>query len=351
MRLRDVFVRNMHAANLLEAFLVASVSALLAVRFYLAATGYPQVGGAGLHIAHMLWGGLLMLTAIVLLLAFLGRRVQLFAALVGGAGFGIFIDELGKFITSNNNYFFQPTIALIYIIFILLLLIFRVLERRSYPSGQKRLVNALGILQEGVLHDMNEEDRTEALLLLRTNGGYHPLQHALIEALENMEVEPTPPPGAPGRIAGAIRKLYLRLVQSPRFAAIIIGFFVVYALVFTCFLTFEVENLTQFTTIGTTAGFVQISLLASSILSDILIIIGIVSLRRSPRRAYLWFKRAILVSIFFTQVFMFYTQELGALGELAVNLVVLLAINYMLHRKRHEIERAMLMQAVPEPTR
>src|SRR5438105_3470241 len=29
-----------------------------------ALSGYPQVGGHGLHIAHMLWGGLLMVLAI-----------------------------------------------------------------------------------------------------------------------------------------------------------------------------------------------------------------------------------------------------------------------------------------------
>jgi len=33
-----------------------------------------------------------------------------------------FIDELGKFITSDNNYFFQPTISLIYIVFIIIFL-------------------------------------------------------------------------------------------------------------------------------------------------------------------------------------------------------------------------------------
>lgn len=43
--------------------------------------------------------------------------MQRLCALIGGIGFGLFIDELGKFITRDNNYFFQPTIGLIYAVF------------------------------------------------------------------------------------------------------------------------------------------------------------------------------------------------------------------------------------------
>jgi hypothetical protein len=95
-------------------------ASILVIRAFLASTCYPQLGGHGLHIAHMLWGGLLMLIALVLLLAFIGRYLQSSAALLGGIGFGTFIDELGKFISSNNNYFFHPAIPLIYIVFVLL---------------------------------------------------------------------------------------------------------------------------------------------------------------------------------------------------------------------------------------
>jgi len=61
--------------------------------------GLSSTGGHGLHIAHMLWGGLLILIALVLLLAFIGRHLQSSTALLSGIGFGTFIDELGKFIS------------------------------------------------------------------------------------------------------------------------------------------------------------------------------------------------------------------------------------------------------------
>src|SRR5207245_8137076 len=112
-------------ADLLDTFLVSAVATLLIIRVFLEATGYPQLGGNGLHIAHVLWGGLGMLVAIVLLLLFLSSSTRLVAALVGGAGFGAFIDELGKFVTSDNDYFFKPTAALVYVTFVLLFLAVR----------------------------------------------------------------------------------------------------------------------------------------------------------------------------------------------------------------------------------
>ncbi|TMD63865.1 MAG: hypothetical protein E6I91_12050 [Chloroflexi bacterium] len=103
MQLRALFLRNRQLNSLLELFLVASVSSILVIRSLLAASGYPQLGGGNLHIAYLLWGGLLMLVALVVLLAFLGRRIQLLAAFLGGIGFGAFLDELGKFITHDTN--------------------------------------------------------------------------------------------------------------------------------------------------------------------------------------------------------------------------------------------------------
>ncbi len=96
-------VRDVDAGDYLEAFFVAAVGTVLGIRAFLELAGYPQLGGGGLHVAHLLWGGLLMLVALVLLLGFVGKRAEWAAAVVGGAGFGAFVDELGKFITADND--------------------------------------------------------------------------------------------------------------------------------------------------------------------------------------------------------------------------------------------------------
>src|SRR5256885_1937720 len=105
---RPFFIRNLRAGGVLGRFRVAAVAAVLAVRFFLGLTGFPRLGGGGLHIAHMLWGGGLMVAALLVLLGYLGQRVRRTAAVGAGIGFGLFIDELGKFITSDNNYSSRP---------------------------------------------------------------------------------------------------------------------------------------------------------------------------------------------------------------------------------------------------
>src|SRR5438874_1476792 len=76
--------RDFEAGLYLQDLLVAAVVAILLTRAFLGLTGYPRVGGGGLHVAHMLWGGLLMLAALVLLLAVLGKRTKRVAGVLGG---------------------------------------------------------------------------------------------------------------------------------------------------------------------------------------------------------------------------------------------------------------------------
>ena len=128
----------MEAGDHIEVFLVSAVAAILAIRGYLRLTGYPQLGDDDIHIAHMLWGGLLMVASILILLIFLSKTAEKFATVIGGLGFGTFIDEVGKFVTQDNNYFFKPAVAIIYTIFILVFLSVRAIQTRRllhYVTG------------------------------------------------------------------------------------------------------------------------------------------------------------------------------------------------------------------------
>src|ERR1700716_557401 len=209
---RPFFIRNLDAGQLLETFLVSAVAAVLAVRFFLGASGYPRLGGGGLHIAHMLWGGALMVAAVLLLLSYLGQRTRRGAAVLAGLGFGLFIDELGKFITSDNNYFYRPAIALIYVVFVLLFLWWRSLERHRVWDEQTYLANALMLLQEAALHDLDPAEKYHLIRWLRLSGA---AGTALLGDIEN--VVSALPWDLPARSAFGVRLLWIqKRIESGR---------------------------------------------------------------------------------------------------------------------------------------
>src|SRR3954447_15793362 len=84
-------------ARYLPLLAISGVATVLVVRAYLSVTGYPQVGGATLHIAHLLWGGLLMLAGLLCALLVAGGGARAATATLGGIGLGLFVDEVGKF--------------------------------------------------------------------------------------------------------------------------------------------------------------------------------------------------------------------------------------------------------------
>ncbi|MEY4731773.1 MAG: hypothetical protein RL681_719, partial [Candidatus Parcubacteria bacterium] len=180
---RGVFIRSIDADDLMENFLVAAVATVLAIRAFLYATDYPAFGSSiGLHFAHVLWGGLLMFVALALAMAFLDRSSRRLSAVLGGVGFGAFIDELGKFVTQNNDYFFEPTIAILYIVFILVYFLVRILASEELRS-EEYVANAFELAKEAVLRRVDTTERDEALALLRKSRSSDPAALALAGVL------------------------------------------------------------------------------------------------------------------------------------------------------------------------
>src|SRR5215471_18245814 len=220
-RLEAGISRSLVRGSLYELFFVAAVASLLLIRGALALSGFPQVGGGGLHIAHMLWGGLLMLVSLLLLLGFIGRRALVIAALLSGTGFGTFIDELGKFITSDNDYFFRPAIAVVYVIFVLVFLATRTLETRDRLSDGELEANAFDAAREARTTRRRPGHSAPVVAYLRDREGVEPVLDALRETLERA---PQRPPALPGPL-----RLYVRLVDSNGLDLVIAVTFIAYA--------------------------------------------------------------------------------------------------------------------------
>ncbi|MFI5711929.1 hypothetical protein [Kribbella sp. NPDC051620] len=317
--LRAGLVRNVRTGEHLTTFVVSGVSTVLITRLILGLSGYPQIGGKGLHIAHVLPGGLLMLLAIYLLLSYVGPVVRPAAALVGGVGFGLFIDEVGKFITSDNNYFYQPTAAIVYVIFVLIVLGSRYVSNRRPIDEREQLANVVDNAVEGVAGGLSRRRLAQASAQLRVVGpevvGRRETR-ALLAACPPDEVELAAP------IDAAWKKLHRgfdRLATHPLAPAVAVFVLTLQALgapVIAAGLRLDDGRLlTDLPVVGVAAG---------SLLSATFTIRGGLRLRARDRaRAVRLFELAVLVSLLVTQVFQFAGTQFAAVGGMTLDLVLL----------------------------
>jgi hypothetical protein len=109
--------------------LIWSVFSLLATRLYLNLRGYPQIGSGEWHVSHAAIGGVIMIVGITTMLIFVHSKLKKLSLMMFGIGTGLFIDEIGKYLTRDYNYFFRPAIIFMYIFFVSLFLIYRNLRK------------------------------------------------------------------------------------------------------------------------------------------------------------------------------------------------------------------------------
>lgn len=328
---RGIFVRNFDSDDLFESFMLSAITSLLAIRFYLKIAGYPVLGGEGLHIAHIIFGGLLMLIALIIMFNFLSKAAYQLAALIGGLGFGAFIDELGKFITSDNNYFFQPTVAIIYIIFILLYLSAKAITRYKHYSKREYLINALEIVKDSIINNLDKEEKEEAIRYLKKSNTDDPLVKAFIKTVEDMNEVEDPDQSVPVRIKIYLRKIYRQIITKNWFVKVVVIIFIFQTLLSVLHsISFIVPIVLG---LPFTLTFAQICEIIFSGISALLVGFGIIRLFYSRYSAFQLFKYSILISIFLTQFFVFYQEQFSALIGLLFNLVILAVLRYMIVRE------------------
>jgi hypothetical protein len=168
MRTPKLGARRDHAERYLFLTIASFAISVAATRWYLDLTGYPKIGGGGLHVAHMLWGGLLLVVAALLPLVFVGRRVLLLTALLAGVGVGLFIDEVGKFITESNDYFFAPAAPLIYGALLLFVAIWLAVRRSRSDSGHDAMQAAVDAIRDGLDGHLTAAERDSVIERLET---------------------------------------------------------------------------------------------------------------------------------------------------------------------------------------
>ena len=309
----------------LTTLFVCAVATVVFTRAFLAATGYPQVGGGSLHIAHVLWGGLLLTAGLITTLAFLRPTAKPVAAVAGGVGFGLFIDEVGKFVTKNVNYFYRPAIAIIYICFVALFGVIRWLARRRFNAEEATLIG-LESLQRAAVGDLSDARRARVLHLLSTAGADSALAQSVRELLTKSATEAAHPSVAQ-RLSNRLAPLWDSLTGHRLFREGIVAVLVVAGAISAGEVGWLLRD-----------GFAHLSFsqrafALTTLVADGALVVGVVALRRSLLVALHWYEHAVLIEITLGQVFLFTSEQLAATLNLVALLVVWSLLQWAIHRE------------------
>ncbi|MEP7200687.1 MAG: hypothetical protein ABI874_12775 [Chloroflexota bacterium] len=159
----DRFVVRVSSERYMRFVLLGFAASVTLTRVYLQMTGYPKLGSGDLHIAHMLWGGLLLFAALLLVLLFTTRNALTVASVAGGVGVGLFIDEVGKFITATNDYFYPPAAPIIYVIFLLTVFLYLQVRRLQRQTPREEMYAALELMAEVLEHDLEPHEQADMI--------------------------------------------------------------------------------------------------------------------------------------------------------------------------------------------
>jgi hypothetical protein len=154
-------VRRKGAERYIQVMILSFAASVSLTRLILELTDYPQLGNQTYHIAHVLYGGLLLFAAGILPLLYANRWVFTWSSILSGTGVGLFIDEVGKFITRNNNYFFPMAAPIIYAFFLLTVMIYIRVRRESKLDARGELYIVLETLSEVLDHSLEADELQE----------------------------------------------------------------------------------------------------------------------------------------------------------------------------------------------
>jgi hypothetical protein len=207
-------VRDQAADSFWMLLITALSITVMVTRVYLELTGYPQVGDSTYHVAHVLWGGLLLFIAVALPLSIVNRYALWASAVLGGIGAGLFIDEVGKFITQSNDYFFPLAFPIIYgFILVCVWLYWRI--RRHQPRDTRTLLyHALEDLKQVLDNDLDPFEHRELLTELQlvaaqaTDPSELRLAKELLDFVQSRELRLATKPNFAERLIEDLRRVF-----------------------------------------------------------------------------------------------------------------------------------------------
>ena len=334
----NIFTKRSTSSDNLLLFLISAAFSVLATRIYLVLLNYPQVARGEIHLAHALLGMILMTIANMTLFSYHGKIVRQFGAVVGGLGFGQIIDELGKLITRNNNYFYQPVPMIIFLIFVSLFFIYRYLDQYTPHSPKEIFYDSLERLEE--LAEDNFHLSTQKWLESMVAGiesarkkNYQVFADNVLQIAKTAQVKPRPQNGYVQKIRSSWHWLEdFTTERRPAFYFLLVVFLIYIVVTLWSTATFtQIVWLHQFEHLKYRVDtrfelFLIVAQYVSQFASALLMIRGFLYLVWRRRiRALQFFRNGLAVNILVTQIATFYFKQFAAVPELLL-MVTMFAI-------------------------
>ncbi|MEA3335140.1 MAG: hypothetical protein U9R25_04470 [Chloroflexota bacterium] len=358
-------VRRAHAETYLLISLAAFAGSVMVTRLFLELTGFPQLGNDVLHVAHALWGGLLLLVGVLLPLILANGWALRLGALLSGLGVGLFIDEVGKFITRTNDYFYPPAAPLIYAVFLLMVLLFLFVRRKGDPNPRAEMYRALEGLAE--LIDNNLDERELELLLLRLKDAQTAelphvagLAKALNSYLSQTEIPLLPArPSLWHRFEASVDNLALRIGRAPMRMLILMALLVLIAgsmltalsLVIGILVHDELAQIWQtavFSRVDVQSGFWLIARVLLETLVGLISLAGVILILRGQElRGVHAAKLALLLSLTGVILMSFYLDQFSAIFKALLQFGTILLL--MVYERRYLFDPQEVRGHYPKP--
>lgn len=185
------------AERYLQLTVLSFAASVTLTRLILELTGYPQLGNSTLHIAHVLYGGVILYISSLLPLLYSNRWTYTWTAILSGIGVGLFIDEVGKFITQTNDYFFPAAAPIIYAFFLLTVLLYQRIKKPPTLDTRGNLYTVVEILQEVLDHSLEPNEhqemktRLDEIMETAKNTNYRSLAKELQDFVESDALQAT----------------------------------------------------------------------------------------------------------------------------------------------------------------
>jgi hypothetical protein len=310
-RMSPAWARSGSSRADLTVVAVSGIATVLLTRWFLQVTGYPKLGGGGLHIAHALWGGLLLAAGLAVALTYLGRHARTAAAVVGGAGFGLFTDEVGKFITEQTDYFYAPAAGIVYLTFAALVVL--ATRQRGPDTPADRSADALRRALDGLPHGLTCTERAAAADLVADSA--HDVDKAIATLIATLPERPDPWHPHHRRLARRARSLVTRPV-------VLIAVVIVYLLPVPPIAGAVAEWVTGGLDGDREIG-ASLAMVAAAIVAAVLAARAAPLLRRDRPRALRLLRASLLVDLLTGQAFKFTVLQFDATVGLFLDLLLL----------------------------